>query len=236
MAITYNKTIDQTEILTTALRIVGAVAEDGTPTDAQLTNASSYLNMMLRAWYADGMPLWKIEERGFPLTASIATYTVGLSQTINTAKPLKIIQAFIRNTTSNVDTPLEIITRQEFLKLGNKTSEGRPSQLHYDPLVTTGNIRVFPTPDSVSATADQIYIVYQEPFDAMTATDTVLDFPVEYQEAVAFGLADRLAFTYGLPIDEKRDLRSRAKEMKEYALGFGTEEGSFFMQPDRRAW
>jgi hypothetical protein len=70
----------------------------------------------------------------------------------------------------------------------------------------------------------------------MTASGSLLDFPIEWQEAVVFGLADRLAFVYGLPIDEKRDLRSKAKEMKMDVLSGGTEEGSFYFMADRRSW
>lgn len=238
MAVTYNKTVDQLEILTAALRIVGQVAEDGTPTDAQLTNSSTALNMMLRAWYADGMPLWNISEVSFTPVAGTANYTIGpsVSYAINQAKPLKMLHAFIRNTSSSVDTPLNLVTRQEYLMLGNKTSSGRPVQLHYDPEVASGTIRVFPTPDAATVSADTIHLVYQSQFDAMTASNSTLDFPVEWQEAVVFGLADRLAFVYGLPIDEKRDLRSKAKEMKEMVLGIGTEEGSFYFSVDRRSW
>lgn len=236
MAVTYNKTVDQLEILTAALRVVGQVAEDGTPTDAQLTNSSTALNMMLRAWYADGMPLWNITETSFTPVAGTASYTIGPSLTVNQAKPLKMLQAFIRNTTSSVDTPLNLVTRQEYLMLGNKTSSGRPVQLHYDPEIAGGTLRLFPTPDSVTASGDTVHLIYQSQFDSMTASNSVLDFPVEWQEAVVFGLADRLAFVYGLPIDEKRDLRSKAKEMKEMVLGMGTEDGSLYFMADRRAW
>ncbi len=236
MAITYNSTINQLEIIKTSLRYVGVLSEDETPTDAQVTNASTILNMMLRAWYADGMPIWNIVENSFTLTQDISSYTIGSGQTVNLNKPLKLIQAWIRNTTSNVDTPLEIITRQEYNMLGNKTSSGRPSQLHYDPLVSTGKIRLFPTPDSNAATNDEVWIVYQEEFSPMTASGTVLDFPPEWEEAVTWGLAERLAYSFGLPVEERRDIRSQAKEAKDEALGFGTEEGSLYLQVDRRSW
>jgi hypothetical protein len=236
MAVTYNATVDQIEILKSALRLVGAVSEDETPTDAQLTNASTALNMMLRAWYADGMPIWNITEGSFPLTLNVASYTIGPASTIVAAKPLRILQAFVRDTTSSVDTPMTLVTRQEYLMLGNKTSSGRPIQLHYDPLVTTGTIRIFPAPNAVSVANDTVHIVYQEPYDAMTASGSVLDFPIEWQEPVVWGLAERLAVAYGLPIEERRDIKGTARQMKLDALSNGGEEGSLYFQPDRRSW
>lgn len=236
MAATYNKTVDQLETITAALRIVGQVSEDGTPTDAQITNASTALNMMLRAWYSDGMPLWKIGAITTTLSAGVGAYSIGLGETINQPKPLKIFDALIRNTATSVDTPLNIVTLAEYVSLGNKQSSGRPVIFNYTPGVTTGTIRLYPEPDAATVAADILVITYQSAYNALTASNSVLDFPIEWQEAVVFGLADRLAFVYGLPIDEKRDLRSKAKEMKEAALSIGTEEGSFYFEVDRRSW
>ncbi len=236
MAITYNSTVNQLEIIKTALGYAGVISDDETPTDAQGTKASTILNMMLRAWYADGMPIWNIVENSFPLVAAQEEYVIGSGQAVNLAKPLKLIQAWIRNTTSNVDTPLQIITRQEYNMLGNKTSSGRPSQIHYDPLVTTGKLRVFPSPDSNSATNDQIWIVYQEEFNALTGASSLLDFPLEWEDAVTWGLAERLAYAYGLPVEERRDIKTQAKQAKDMALSFGSEEGSLYFQVDRRGY
>lgn len=51
-----------------------------------------------------------------------------------------------------------------------------------------------------------------------------------------YGLAVRLASEYGLPLDQRMLLTKEADKMKESALGFGTEEGSFFLGVERRGW
>ena len=53
-------------------------------------------------------------------------YNIGITKTVNTDKPLKVIQAWIRDTTSNVDVPMRILTKQEYSILGNKTTSGKP--------------------------------------------------------------------------------------------------------------
>ena len=142
--------VSRDDIIKRALRIIGVVAQGETPTTNQTTEAAVALNGLVKAWEADGMPLWAIKSFSIPLTAGAATYQIGLSKTVNTPKPLKIIQAFNHNVSSNVDVPIRIITRQEYNVLGNKTSTGNPIQIYYEPLNDYGILHVFPVPSSVA--------------------------------------------------------------------------------------
>jgi hypothetical protein len=217
-------------LITGALRLVGGVAQGETPTSSQISEAAEALNMMIKAWIADGMPLWAIKKHNFALTSGTNNYTIGTSQTINTPKPLKIIQAFLRNTTSSVDTPMEIVTKQEYWDLGNKSSTGLPIQLMYDPNIMYGTIYLFPTPDSVAQTGYQVHIIYQRPFEDFDASTDTPDFPQEWTEAIKYGLAVRLAGEYGMPVQDRRQLIQEAVAIKSEALSFGTEEGSLYFQ------
>jgi len=216
-----------------ALRIVGAIAQGETPSATLYTETAEALNMLVKAMQADGMPLWALKKYAVTLTAT-ADYTVGVSATVNTPKPLKIIQAFLRNISSSIDIPLNIITRQEYELLGSKSSTGTPSQLFYEPLLTTGVIHIHPVPDATVAAAYTLYIIYQRPFEDFDATADEPDFPQEYYDCIKFGLADRIAPEHGLAIQDRQDLRSRAKELRMEALSFGTEEGSMYLQADMR--
>jgi hypothetical protein len=128
------------------------------------------------------------------------------------------------------------LTRLEYDTLGNKTSEGTPIQFYYDPQATYGDLYVFPVPDSTAESVNTVRIVYQRPFEDFDASSDEPDFPQEWYDAIKFGLADRLAPEYGLAITERSELRARAKELKQEALGFGTEQGSFRFQVDVRQW
>ena len=228
--------VTRDDIIKGALRKIGVVAQGETPTSDQITEASFALNLMVKAWEADGMPLWALRTTPIPLTANVSAYNIGISKTVNTDKPLKVIQAWIRDTTSNVDTPMRILTKQEYSILGNKTTSGKPIQIYYEPLSDYGVLHVFPTPASIDAANNQIYITYQRPFeDFNIATDTP-DFPQEWYDAVVYGLAVRLAPEYGLPIDQRRVLAQEAMDIKLIAMSFGTEEGSLYMQAENRGW
>jgi len=224
----YSQTRD--DIIKRALRLIGALAQGESPTTDQVTEAAVALNGLVKAWEADGMPLWAIKERAITLQANTNTYT------LNTPKPLKVIQAWYRNTASNVDVPMRVITRDEYNRLGNKSSTGTPIQVYYEPRRDDGVLHVFPTPSATDAANVSIYIVYQAPFDDFDqATDTP-DFPQEWYDAVTYGLATRLAPEYGLPIPDRKTLWQEMCIIKQDALNFGLEEGSIYFQVDRRSW
>lgn len=227
--------VTRDQLIAGALRAAGAIAQGETPTATQISEAAESLNMLVKELQADGMPLWAMKQYSITLTAT-ADYTIGVGATVNTPKPLKIVQAFLHNTSSNIDVPMRILTRDEYNRLGNKTSTGEPVQLFYEPLLTTGVIHMFPVPNTTAIANNTVTIVYQRPFEDFDAASDNPDFPQEWYNAIKFGLADLLAPEYGLPLQERQDLASRARKLRETALGFGTEEGSIFFQADKRNW
>ncbi len=120
--------------------------------------------------------------------------------------------------------------------LGNKTSEGNPIQCWYDPQNSYGDLHLFPVPDTIAATNNTINIVYQRPFEDFDAANDTPDFPQEWYDALAYGLACRLAPEYGLPSTARKQLWQEMTLIKQDALNFGLEEGSLYFQTDKRTW
>lgn len=229
-----NFSVTRDDIINRALGLLGVIPQGGTVSD--YTDAALALNLMIKAWMADGLQLWSLTSYNVPLTAGVNSYRIGLGQTINIPKPLKIIQAFNRNTSTNIDIPMRIVTRQEYNMLGNKSVSGNPIQLYYSPQRVYGDLYVFPTPTSVEAASNVIVINYQRPFeDFDTGTDEP-DFPQEWFDALSYGLACRLAPTYGIPINDRKQLWNEMTIIKQEAMNFGLEEGSMFFSVDRRTW
>lgn len=227
---TYDFSVNRDQLIKGALRLAGVIAQGETPTASQISDASESLNLMTKAWMADGMPLWAIETLSIPFVAGQNTYT------ISTPKLLKPIQSWNRNTSSQVDIPVRMISREEYNILGNKSTTGNPIQIFFNPNRDSTEIKVFPTPDSISAAQNTLYLVAQRPYqDFDTASDTP-DFPQEWYEAVKYGLAVRLAGEYNIDIETRRVLVAEAAAIKQEALSFGTEENSLYFQRDWRSW
>ena len=227
---TYDFSVNRDQLITGALRLAGVIAQGETPTASQVSDAATTLNMMVKAWMADGMPLWAIRTITITPVANQNTYTY------DTPKLLKPLQAWNRQTSSQVDIPMRMISRQEYNILGNKSTTGNPIQLFFNPNLSSTEIKLFPTPDSTAAAQNVIYIVAQVPYqDFDSATDTP-DFPQEWYEAIKYGLAVRLAGEYNIDIETRRVLVAEATAIKNEALSFGTEENSLYFQRDWRSW
>lgn len=231
-----NFSITRDQIITGALRLVGAVALGETPSAAQISEAAETLNLMIKAWSADGMSLWAMKEYSLALTLDAATYEIGLTKTVAIDKPLKITQAYLHDTSTNVDIPMRIITRDEYNRLGNKATSGQPIQIYYEPLRDYGVLHVYPPANSSAVASKQIKFTYMRPFEDFDAATDEPDFPQEWFDAVKYGLASRLAGEYGISMEDRKQLQQEAMFIKAEALSFGTEEGSFFFSPDTRKY
>lgn len=227
---TTSYSITRDDIIKRALRLVGALAQGETPTINQVNEAATSLNGLVKAWAADGMPLWAITEMTLPLVAGQSVYTV------SNPKPLKVLQAWNHNTTSNVDIPMRIITQAEYNILGNKTSAGNPIQVYYSPNRDNGDFHLFPVPTTVEQAANAIHYVCQIPFEDFNVSTDAPDFPQEWYDAVTYGLATRLAPEYGLDIPSRKTLWQEMTIIKQDALNFGLEEGSLYFGVERRSW
>ena len=228
--------VNRDDIIKRALRLVGAISQGQSPSTAVVDESSFALNGLIKSLEAEGMPLWAITNVSIPLTTGVNSYDIGTGLTVNISKPLKVYQAFNHNSSSNIDIPMRILTQQEYNILGNKTSQGNPIQIYYQPLRDYGVLKVFPTPSAVDVTNNTVVIYYQRSFeDAGSATDAQ-DFPQEWYDALSYGLAVRLAPEYGLPIEDRKALLQEYMMIKNEALSFGTEEGSYYFQADMRNW
>ena len=229
---TYDFNLNRDEVIKGALRTLGVISQGQTPDTDQINDCAEALNILVKAWEADGLPLWAIKQTSFPMT-STASYRIGTGQTVDTAKPLKIYNAWTRDNTSNVDIPMYNMSQQQYDTLGNKQSTGTPTQYYYECLNTYGNFYMYPKPDSSVISNRTAYIRYQAPFADFDASTDYPDFPQEWIRALKWGLAAELAFEFGYPIKDRQQLLGMAEKFKEEALGFGQENASFYFQPDK---
>lgn len=221
-------TVTRDDIIKRALRLIGVLAQGETPTTNQVDEAALALNSMVKAWQADGMPLWSIKQRTVTLVEGQVSYT------LDTPKPLKLLQAFNRVINSNVDIPMRVITQQEYNMLGNKSVQGNPIQCYYDPRRDTGILYVFPVPSAAEVGANQIILTYQAPYEDFDSSTNNPDFPQEWYDAVTYGLACRIAPEYGVDISARKMLWQEMTLIKQDALNFGLEEGSMYFGVERR--
>jgi hypothetical protein len=223
--------LNRDQVITSALRKLAVLPSGQSPSTAMTSDASDALNALVKAFQADGMPLWKISSQSFTVVSGTSSYTVGPSLTVNCPKPLKIIQAFYTPSGGN-NTPMNVYNRYDFNDLPQGTTyTGTPVNLYYQPLRTGGVIQLWPTPDDSTTS---ITFHYQSPYEDMDVAANDFDFPSEWIQALIFNLAWTLAPEYGIPPTDRAILQKEAEYWHQYVLSMGAEEGGVFFQPDSR--
>jgi hypothetical protein len=219
--------LQRDSLINAALRKLAVLSGGTTPATYETNNATEALNGLLKGFQVDGMPLWAMTSYSFTTVAGTASYNIGVGQTLNTPIPLKVVQAW-RGTSSSSNIPLNVYSNTNYNILPLTNSSGTPVNLYYQPLSTYGTINLWPLPADATNT---ITIRYQRPFEDMVSSTDNLDFPSYWTEAVVYGLADRLAPEYGIPLEDRKLLSMQASAFHASALSFGGEESSVFFQP-----
>jgi len=142
-------------------------------------------------------------------------------------RPLEIIEAHLRDA-DDQDTPLAIISEQEYQATNDKTTEGTPNSIFYIPTLTNGTLYVWPEPGDMK---NRIIMTIKRPIMDFDAVTDDADFPPEWLEAVTTNLSLRLGPMFGIPIS--RDLKELAIVSLSDAEGFDREKTSIFFQPAR---
>ena len=246
MSSTYTVTRDQ--IISSALRKLGVLELGDTPDANTISNASISLNLLIKQMSTEGLKLWKNSEIIVPLTQNQTSYILGgVSTTLMydsqnptvaiSDKPLKVIQGFYRNSqmTPNIDTPVMLLSKQEYNVLGSKFSTGTANSIFYDPKTTYGLLYVYLTPDLNAQTNISLHLVSQMPLDDISASSSIPDFPNEWMNCLVWNLADQLAIEYGVPMNYRTEIAQRAQVYKEQLNSWDVENTSTFLQPDFRS-
>lgn len=238
MSTTYSVTRDQ--IISGALRKLQVIELGTTPDATTLANAAQSLNIMIKAWQSQGIKLWTVVEYTLPLVANQSSYLIGPTGSptpdLVTDKPLKVIQAWLRNTSVSpqIDTPMQILSKQEYNILGSKASTGTPNSIFYDARTTSGTLYTYLTPDATVATTYQLHFVGQKPINDITSGSDIPDFPSEWMQALVWGLADELALEYGCLVNQRQEILGKADKYKNELQDWDVESNSTFFQMDTR--
>lgn len=231
-------TVTRDDIIKAALRGLAVLEEGATPTTDAVTNAAMSLNLIIKNLQKDGIKLWTVNEISFSLTSGKTTYTIAPSGAdITNHKPLKLIQAWLRNTSVSpyIDIPLNVISKQEYNWLGSKFNTGTANSVFMDVGRDSSTLYVFLTPDTTAATNYQVYLTVQRQLmDVNTASDNV-DFPAEWFLFLKWALMAELASDYDKPMQDRNYYDIKAKFYRDELVDWDVEYNSTLFIPDMRS-
>jgi hypothetical protein len=149
-------------------------------TGYDLKTAKRSLNLLLADWANRGLNQWTIKQRTVTMVAADGNYDLG-------ADVIDVLSVVVRR--NGTDYSLERLSRDGFLSIPNKTTQGRVNQFFLDRQVTPV-LNLWPVPDN---NTDVVY------YDALTRMDdadvytNTVDMPFRFYPCLAAGLAYYLA-------------------------------------------
>ena len=185
-------------------------------TGYDLKTAKRSMNLMFAEWANRGLNQWTIVQRTISLTAGTSSYTLG-------SDVIDVLSAVVRR--SGTDISMSKISRDEYLNIPEKTTQGRPTQFFIDRQVTP-TIKIWPAPENAT---DVIY------YDTLTRIDdadtfiNTVDVPFRFYPCLAAGLAYYLSIKRAP--DRIQMLKAVYEEEFDRALTEDRDRASFNVAP-----
>lgn len=181
-------------IITSAMRKAGILTKNESPSADEAADGLEMLNDLLASMSNDSLVVYARTVENFPLSGGVTSYTIGSGATFNTARPIKIISAYVRSGT--IDYPVQIIPDEQYANITYKSSSGGyPQFLNYTNAYPTATINLYPAP----ATAYQLYLVTEKQLSTFTLNQSV-DLPPGWRRMLIHNLAVEMGPEYGVEI------------------------------------
>ncbi len=184
-----------TTIANAAARSLGIMDSGGSLSAAQLTDALTAANQILENWSSEGRMILTELLTSFALTSGTNSYTIGPSQFINIARPVRINAATLL-LTSGPSSPVQVLQSvAEWEALEDRESSSfKVGALFYDRASPTGTIYVAPKPLGSAS----IQIATWVPLAQFADVTTSLTLLPGYELPVRLSLAHMLAPEYSV--------------------------------------
>jgi len=181
------------DVITGAAKLIGVLFKSETLANDEAQDGLDCLNDMLNSWSNDSGLTFANTRQSFNLSGGVAEYTIGTGGAFNTARPISITAAFIRE--GNIDYQLNIIGDIEYERITNKIlSTSIPKYLNYSNEYPLATITLYPSP----AAAYQLWLITKKPLGTYTDLTDVISLPQGFIRAIKYNLAIEMSTQYGV--------------------------------------
>ncbi len=185
-------------------------------TGYDLKTAKRSLNLLLAEWANRGLNAWTIAQRSQALTESDGEYTIGTDV-------IDILSVVVRR--DSTDYSLDRLSREEYLNIPTKTTEGRPSQFFLDRQISP-NLKIWPIPENSTDVLFYDALTRMDDADAFTNT---MEIPFRFYPCLAAGLAYYIAIKRSP--QRVQLLKAVYEEEMERAIQEDRDRASFTIEP-----
>lgn len=137
--------------------------------------------------------------------ASQGAFALVYSETIS--RPLRVPNARLLTLQGLNETPMTIMSRQEYMDTPNKLSPGTPTQWFYSPQRDKGLFYIWPAPQR---SAWAIRFTWYRPLADLLTPDNTVDFPQEWVNPLIWALANEMLPDYDCPPNRATMIKEQA--------------------------
>ena len=154
------------------------------------------------------------------LPSSASSGNFALDYTTAISRPLKIPAARLLTLNGLNETPMEVMSRQEYMDTPNKLAPGTPTQWFYTPQVDRGILYVWPAP-VVSAWA--VRFTWYRPLQNFFNPGDTMDFPQEWVSPLLWNLAFDLMGFFDTPPERQAYIEKQMMKYGDLAISYDRE-------------
>jgi hypothetical protein len=166
------------DLLQSAMRLLGIIAPEETPSPSEVKDSTDALNALLESWNAQHLAIYNVVNTQYQLVAGTGSYTMGTGGTINVPRPMKIQSAGIIQF-NGLRGDLELVNSRDYALIREKSAQAvEPLKLYNDNAYPLATLNLWPVPkaDNAAHTATLDLTVWNQFLDATYRyyTDLVL--------------------------------------------------------------
>lgn len=186
------------DIITKALQKNGVLTSNDGLSGDEVVDGLFNLNAMLESWANDSLLCYATVLESFDLVSGQADYTIGTGGDFDTARPMKILSAFIRQ--GETDYPLSIVNAVDYDNLAEykEITTGIPEAITLNGGFPLNTITFYYVPSG----GLKFFLRSEKYLTNIPTLDTVIQFPVGWVKALIDNLAIEEAPNYGQPLTE----------------------------------
>jgi len=185
------------DLLQLALKEIGVNGVGQSVLAEDLNDGLKKLNMMISQWNQRRWLVYQLKDLSVVSTGA-TVYSIGpAGDFITSQRPTTIESAYVRqraNTNLPIDFSLKVIqSMEDYSRIAVKQATSFPTAVFLNPNWPTGQVFFWPVPQ---AAIYELHVVVQVVLERYDNLNSPLGLPPEYEEAVLYNLAFRLAGGY----------------------------------------
>ena len=219
-------------IINDAYQDAGLIQQGDSVDPEQLVSGMRRLTGMINLAQTQGLKLWLNVDTEVTLVSGQGTYTFSPTGDVVMAKPLRVIQAYYKDSTG-IRRPLVVLSWDDYIRLSQVNQTGAINSYFVNKKQTELSVFFWLIPDATAATGTA-HLLLQTQVTNFTNVTEEMNFPIEWRLYLEWGLADEICTGQPQAIMDRCEARANAHRI---ALeNWDVEDAPTRVTPDQRSF